>query len=37
MFRPVLAIFKFSWGNLSSYYKHASARGVKILSSPETT
>jgi len=25
MFRPVLAIFRLSWGNLISYYKHARA------------
>jgi len=30
MFRPVLAIFRLSWGNLRSYYKHARARGVEI-------
>jgi len=26
----VLAIFKLSYGNLRSYYKHARARGVEI-------
>ena len=30
MFRPVLAIFRMSQGNLRSYYKHARARGVDI-------
>jgi len=30
MFRPVLAIFRLSYGNLRSYYKHARARGVEI-------
>jgi len=30
MFRPVLAIFRLSYGNLRSYYKHARARGVQI-------
>jgi hypothetical protein len=30
MFRPVLVIFRLSWGNLRSYYKHARARGAEI-------
>ena len=30
MFRPVLAIFRLSQGNLRSHYKHARARGVEI-------
>ena len=33
MFRPVLAIFRLSYGNLRSYYKHAHARGVEISTS----
>jgi len=30
MFWPVLAIFRLSYANLRSYYKHACARGVEI-------
>ena len=37
MFRPVLAIFRLSKENLRTYYKPAGARGVEILSFPETT
>jgi len=30
MFRPVLTIFRLSYGNLRSYYKQVRARGVEI-------